>query len=87
MALCPLVMVVGCGCESGKGVPGVAGFAGAEAPPLEESATCEPVCPVTEGCGVEVFTMGRAGEEGIAPGERLEGLGVMYVAISSVSTG
>jgi hypothetical protein len=58
-----------------------------EAPPLEESATCEPDCPIVEGNGVEVFTMGSAGEEDITPGERFEGLGVMYVAISSASTG
>ena len=34
--------------------------------------------------GVEVFTTGSAGEEGVVPGERLE---VIYVAIYSASTG
>ena len=96
----PLDVAVGYGCESGKGVPGVAECAGVEAPllllidsggvlcpPLEESATGEPDCAITGGGGVEVFTIGSAGEEGVAPGERLEGLGVMYVAIFSASTG
>lgn len=97
---CPLAVVDGCGCESGKGVPGVAECAGVEAPVLPpidrggvlcpsvgESATGEPECAITGGGGVEVFTMGRAGEACVAPGERLEGLGVIYVAISSASTG
>jgi hypothetical protein len=31
--------------------------------------------------------MGSPGEEGVAPDERLEGLGVIYVAIFSASRG
>ena len=52
-------------------------------PPLEESAAFS-----AEGGGVEVFTIGSPGEEGVvARGVTLVGLGVMYVAIYSASTG
>ena len=46
-------------------------------PPLEESATDKPDWAITAGGGVEVFTIGSIGEEGVAPDERLEGLGVI----------
>ena len=63
VAPCPLAMGVGYGCESGKDVPGVAGFAGVAAPPLVERATCAPDW--------------ETAEEGITPGVMLAGLGVM----------
>jgi len=45
--------------------------------PHEESATDEPDWDITAGGGVEVFTIGSIGEEGVAPDERLEGLGAI----------
>jgi hypothetical protein len=96
----PLDIVVESGCEGAKRVLGVVACAGVAVPellpiesggvlcpPLVECATGELDSAITGGGGVEVFTMGSAGEEGVDTGERLEGLGVMYVAISSTSTG
>src|SRR5205823_5942949 len=96
----PLDIVVESGCEGTKRVPGVVACVGAAVPellpiesggvlcpPLEDSATDEPDWAIAGGGGVEVFTMGSAGEDGFTSGERLEGLGVMYVAMSSASRG
>ena len=96
----PLDAGVGYGCEGTKGVFGVVACAGVAAPELlpidsggvlcpslEESATDEPDWDIAGGGGVEVFTTGSADEEGVAPDERLEGLGVIYVDINSASTG
>ena len=52
-----------------------------------EGVLCPLLVDDANGGGVEVFTTGSAGEEGVIPGERLEGLGVIYVAIYSASTG
>jgi hypothetical protein len=46
-------------------------------PPLDAGADDEPDWAIQAGGGVEVFTIGSAGEEGVAPGEKLEGLGVI----------
>jgi hypothetical protein len=89
---CPLDVGVGYGCEGGRGVLFAIECAGVEAPELL-SINVGVLCPPLDdgandvGGGVEVFTMGSTGEEGIAPGDRLEGLGVTYVGISSVSRG
>src|SRR6266516_721602 len=56
-------------------------------PPLDAGAYNGPDGGIQAGGGVEVFTIGSPGEEDVAPDERLEGLGVMYVAIDSASTG
>ena len=74
---------VGYGCEGAKGVLGVVectgvavpellpiGNGGVLCPPLEESATDEFGRAITGGGGVEVFTTGSTGEDGVAPVER-----------------
>lgn len=79
----PLDAGVRYGCEGAKEVFGVVACAGVPVPellpiesggvlcpPLEESATDEPDRAIAGGGGVEVFTMGSADEEGVAPGER-----------------
>jgi hypothetical protein len=68
-------------CEDGIGVPGVVEYMGGVkpglllpvetggvlCPPLDESTNGEPDWPVDTG-GVEVFTTGHPGEEGVDPG-------------------
>jgi hypothetical protein len=79
----PLDAAVGYGCEGAEGVLGVVECSGVAVPellpiesggvlcpPLEESATDEPKRAIAGGGGVEVFTIGSAGEEGVAPDER-----------------
>ena len=91
----PLDVAVGYDCAEGTGVLCAPTCAGVEDPvllphdregvlwlPLEESADLS-----AKGGGVEVFTIGSPGEEDVARGETLVGLGVMYVAIFSASTG
>ena len=86
----PLDIVVESGCEGAKRVLGVVACAGVAVPellpiesggvlcpPLAAGANAGPDWASESGGGVEVFTMGSAGEEGIAPGERSEGLGVI----------
>ena len=97
---CPLEVAVEYSCEGGRGVLFAVQYAGASAPgllsidnggvlcpPLDDGANDGPAWAIEAGRGVEVFTMGSTGEEGTAPGDRLEGLGVTYVGISSVSRG
>ena len=86
---CPLEVAVGYACEGRRGVllpvesAGVAApellpidTAGVLCPPLAAGANAGPDWASAVGGGVEVFTMGSPGEEGVAPGGRLEGLGV-----------
>ena len=65
---------------AGVAVPGLLPIesGGVLCPPLAAGANAGPDWASESGGGVEVFTMGSAGEEGIiAPGERSEGLGVI----------
>jgi hypothetical protein len=87
------------GCTGGRGVFCAVACAGVKAPELLPIETGGVLCPplddgvntepdwASEAGDDEVLTIGSAGEDGVAPGDRLSGLGVIYVGISSASGG
>ena len=96
----PLDVAVGYGCEGAKGMLFAFEYAGKETselfpadtggvlcPSRDDGADDEPDWAIPAGGGVEVFTIGSAGEDGAGPRDRLGGLGMTYVGIYSASRG
>ena len=97
---CPLDVAVGFGCEGGRRGLFTVEYVGVEdpellpidtggmlCPPLEDGENDEPDWVIKVGDGAEVFTTGRAGEDGVFPGVRSGEMGMTYVGIYSASIG